>query len=95
VGFQGYQSRWGDQIFLQVFEGFLCVLSPLELVMFLEELKQWESPNADSRDEFAQGSHTSYQLLDIMEALGWLHLGDGRHLLWVRVNTATGDHIPE
>jgi hypothetical protein len=74
VGFWGYQSRWGDQIFLQVFEGLLCLLSPLELVRFLEDLKEWESPDAKSRDESAQGSHISRQLLDIMEALGWLHL---------------------
>jgi hypothetical protein len=24
-----------------------------------------------------------------------LHLADGQHLLWVRVNTATGDVIPQ
>jgi hypothetical protein len=95
VGFRGYQSRWGDQIFLQVFEGLLCLLRPLELVLFLEELKEWESPDAESRYESAQGSHASRQLLDIMEALGWLHLGDSRQLLWVRVNTTSGDHIPE
>jgi hypothetical protein len=92
VGFWGYQSRWGDQIFLQVFE---CFLSPLELVMFLEEIKEWESPDAESWDESAQCSHTSRQLLDIMEALGRLHFGDSWHLLWVRVNTTSGDHIPE
>jgi hypothetical protein len=39
VGFWGYQNRWGSQIFLQVFESLLGLLSPLELVMFLEELK--------------------------------------------------------
>jgi hypothetical protein len=30
-----------------------------------------------------------------MKALGRLHFGDSRHLLWVRVNTTIGDHIPE
>jgi hypothetical protein len=30
-----------------------------------------------------------------MEALGRLHFGDSRHLLWVRVNTTMRDHIPE
>jgi hypothetical protein len=95
MGFRGYQSRWGDQIFLQVFKGLLCFLSPLELAMFLEELKEWESPDAESRDESAQGSHTSYHLLDIMEALGQLHLGVSRHLLQVRVNTTSGDCIPK
>jgi hypothetical protein len=48
VGFLGYQSRWGDQIFLQVFEGLLGLLSPLELAMFLEQLKEWESLDAES-----------------------------------------------
>jgi hypothetical protein len=48
VGFQGYQSEWGSQILLQVFEGLLCLLSPLELVLFLEELKERESPDAKS-----------------------------------------------
>jgi hypothetical protein len=95
VGFRGYQSRWGNQIFLQAFEGFLCFLSPLELVMFLEELEEWESPDAESQDESAQGSNTSCQLLDIMEALERLYVGDGQHLLLVRVNTVMGDHIPE
>jgi hypothetical protein len=47
MGFWGYQSRWGSQIFLQGFEGLLCLQSPLELVMFLEELKEWESPDAE------------------------------------------------
>jgi hypothetical protein len=94
MGFWGYQSRWGNQILLQVFKGLLCLLSPLELVLFLKELKEWESPDAESRDESAQGSHTSHRLLDIMEAPGWLHLGDSRHLLWVRVNTTSGDILP-
>jgi hypothetical protein len=39
---------WGSQIFLQVFKGLLCLLSPVELVLLLEELKEWESPNAES-----------------------------------------------
>jgi hypothetical protein len=30
-----------------------------------------------------------------MKALKQLHLGDSQHLLWVRVNAAMGDHIPE
>jgi hypothetical protein len=48
MGFQGYQSGWGCQIFLQVFKGLLCFLSALELVLFLQELKEWESPDAES-----------------------------------------------
>jgi hypothetical protein len=51
MGFQSYQSRWGCQVFLPVFEGLLCFLSPLELVLFLEKLKERESPDAESRDE--------------------------------------------
>jgi hypothetical protein len=76
VGFRAYQGRWGSQILLQVFKGLLCLLSALELVLFFDELKKWESPNAELRDESAQGSQTSYQLLDIMEALRQHHLGD-------------------
>jgi hypothetical protein len=34
MGFQGHQGGWSSQILLQVFEGLLCLLSPLELVMF-------------------------------------------------------------
>jgi hypothetical protein len=30
-----------------------------------------------------------------METLGWLHFGDSRYLLWVRVNTTIGDYIPK
>jgi hypothetical protein len=48
MGFQDYQGGWGSQIFLQVLEGLLCLLRPLELVMFLEKLKERESPNAES-----------------------------------------------
>jgi hypothetical protein len=76
MGFWGYQSGWGCQILFQVFEGLLCLLSPLELVMFLEELKEREPPDAKSRDKPAQSDHASHQLLYIMEALGRLHFGD-------------------
>jgi hypothetical protein len=48
VGFWGYQGRWVAQILLQVFKGLLCLLSPLELMLFLEELKEWLSPDAES-----------------------------------------------
>jgi hypothetical protein len=81
MGFRGYQGGWGSQIFLQILEGFLCLLSPLELVQFLEDLEQRESPDAESRDKPAQGSHAPGQLLDIMEVLVWLHRGDSHHLL--------------
>jgi hypothetical protein len=46
--FWGYQGGWGSQILLQVFEGLLCLMSPLELVLFLEELKERESRDAES-----------------------------------------------
>jgi hypothetical protein len=77
------------------FKGLLCLLSPLELVMFLEECKERESPDVESRDEPAQSGHASHQFLHIMEALKQLHFGDDRHLLWVKVDTTTGDHIPQ
>jgi hypothetical protein len=48
MGLQSYQSRWGCQVLLQVFKGLLCLMSPLELVMFLEELNERESPDAES-----------------------------------------------
>jgi hypothetical protein len=48
MGFRDYQGGWGNQILLQVFEGPLCLLSPLELVLFLEELTEWQSPDAES-----------------------------------------------
>jgi hypothetical protein len=48
MGFRSYQSGWGCQILLQVFESLLCLLSPLELILFLEELKERVSPNAES-----------------------------------------------
>jgi hypothetical protein len=44
--------------------------------MFLEELKERESPDAKSRDEPSQSGHASHQLLHIMEPLGQLHFGD-------------------
>jgi hypothetical protein len=81
MGLQGYQSGWGSQVFLQVLEGLLCLLSPLEFVLLLEEFKEWESPDAESRDEPALVSHAPHQLLDIMEVLSWLNLGDSHHLL--------------
>jgi hypothetical protein len=95
MGLKGYQSEWGSQILLQVFEGLLCLLSSMELVMFLEELKERESPYAESRDEPSQSGHASHQLLHIMEPLGQLHFGDSQHLLWINFNTMMGDHIPE
>jgi hypothetical protein len=71
----------GCYILLQFFEGLLCLLSPLELVLFLEELNEWEFPNVESRDKPTQGGHASHQLLHVMEALRWLHFGDSQHLL--------------
>jgi hypothetical protein len=63
----------------------LCLLSPLEVVLFFEDLKEWESPDAESQNEPTEGSHEPHQLLDIMKALGRLHLGDSRHLLRVHL----------
>jgi hypothetical protein len=48
MGFRSYQSRWDCQVLLQVFKGLLCLLSPLELVLFLEELKERESPDGET-----------------------------------------------
>jgi hypothetical protein len=48
MGFRGYQSRCSDQILLQLFKGLMCLLSPPELVLFLEELKEWEFPDTES-----------------------------------------------
>jgi hypothetical protein len=81
MGFRGCQSGWGCQILLQFFEGLLCLLSPLELVLFLEELQEREYLDAESRDKPAQSGHASHQLLHVMEALEQLHFGDSRHLL--------------
>jgi hypothetical protein len=67
----------------------------LELILFLEELKERESPDVESQDEPAQGDHISRQLLDIIEALGQHHFCDSQHHLWVRVDSMTGDHIPK
>jgi hypothetical protein len=47
MGFWGYQSGWGSQILLQFFEDLLGLLNPLELVLFLEELKEREPPNTE------------------------------------------------
>jgi hypothetical protein len=69
MGFRGYQSGWDCQILLQSFKGLLCLLSPLELDLFLEELKERESPDVKSRDKPAKSGHASRQLLHIMEAL--------------------------
>jgi hypothetical protein len=81
MGFRGYQSGWGSQILLQVFKGLLCLLSPLKLVMFLEDLTEKESLDAESRGEPAQSDQASRQLLYILEALGQLHFSDSRHVL--------------
>jgi hypothetical protein len=40
MGFWGYQSGWGSQILLEAFKSLLGLLSPLELVLFLEELEE-------------------------------------------------------
>jgi hypothetical protein len=66
---------WGCQILFQLFEGLMCLLCLLELVLFLEELKERESPDAESRDKPTQSGHATRQLLHIMEALGRLHFG--------------------
>jgi hypothetical protein len=48
MGFRSYQSRWGCKVLLQVFKGVVCLLRLLKLVLFLEELKERESPDAES-----------------------------------------------
>jgi hypothetical protein len=48
VGFRGHQGGLGSQILLEVFEGLLCFLGPLELVLLLKELEKWEPPNTES-----------------------------------------------
>jgi hypothetical protein len=40
--FQSHQGGWGSRILLQVIKGLLCLLSPLELVLFFYELKERE-----------------------------------------------------
>jgi hypothetical protein len=47
VGFRGHQSGWSSQIFLQVFEGLLCLFGPLELVLFFKKFEDREPPNAE------------------------------------------------
>jgi hypothetical protein len=75
VGFRRYQSHWSGQILLQVFEILLGLLSPLLLVLFLDELKGRESPDAKLQDEPAQGGYALHQLLYAMEDLGRLNFG--------------------
>jgi hypothetical protein len=77
----GHQGGWGSQVLFEVLKGFLSFFGPLELILYLEEFEEREPPNAESWDEPTQGSHTTRQLMDIMETLGWLHFGDSRHLL--------------
>jgi hypothetical protein len=40
VGFRGHPGGWGSQILFEVFEGLLCFVGPLELVMLLKELEK-------------------------------------------------------
>jgi hypothetical protein len=48
VGFRGHQGGWSSQILLQIIEDLLCLLGPLELVLFLRSLKKG-SPLTPSR----------------------------------------------
>jgi hypothetical protein len=48
MGFRGYQGRWVNQILPRVSKGLLCLLSPLELVLFLGKLKERECPDTMS-----------------------------------------------
>jgi hypothetical protein len=47
-GFGATRVGGGSKILLQVLKVLLCLLSPLKLVLFLEELKERESPDAES-----------------------------------------------
>jgi hypothetical protein len=40
MGFQGHQGGWSSHILPQVIKGLLCLLGPLELVLFLRSLKK-------------------------------------------------------
>jgi hypothetical protein len=59
MAFWNHQGGWSSQNLLQVFEGLLCVLGSLELVLFFEEFEEMEPPDVESLDESAQGSQTS------------------------------------
>jgi hypothetical protein len=40
MGFQGHQGGWGSQVFLEIFESFLCFLVHWNLFYFLRGLKK-------------------------------------------------------
>jgi hypothetical protein len=48
VGFQCHQGGWGSQVLLEFLKRLLCLLGPLELVLFLEEFEEREPPDAES-----------------------------------------------
>jgi hypothetical protein len=66
LGFQGHQSGWSFQILLQVFEGLLCLINTLELVLFFEEFEETKlshpvfkpKPNAHSMCAQESSLHT-------------------------------------
>jgi hypothetical protein len=60
MGFQSHEGGWVRQVPLELFEIFMCFFSPLELILLFEELEEGEPPDAESRDESAQGSHATY-----------------------------------
>jgi hypothetical protein len=82
MGFQGHQGGWSSHILPQVIKGLLCLLGPLELVLFLRSLKKG-SPLTPSHEMnlLKAAIPPPHQLLDIMETLVWLYFSDNRHLL--------------
>jgi hypothetical protein len=44
----GLCGGWGSQIFLEVFKSLMCLLSPLEPLLLLEEFEEREHPYSES-----------------------------------------------
>jgi hypothetical protein len=59
VGLRSHESGWGGEVPFEFLEVLLNLLSPLKIVLLLEQLEERESPDTESKYEMAQGYHAT------------------------------------
>jgi hypothetical protein len=52
-GAQGHKGMWASQVPHEFFKSFMCLSSPLELILLFEDVEDGIPPDAESRDESA------------------------------------------
>jgi hypothetical protein len=89
------QDGWRLQVVFEVLKRLVCLLSPLELVVVLEQLEEGQSLFSKSGDESVQSCHAASELLDVLDHLRCILGCNSIDLLWIFFDPAMADNEPE